>query len=237
MADPQNLTLSSDQRGSVGPADPGRARAVLVTSALALGAATVAAVLAWKPWPERNDLTYEALAPVRDSTWVGITVDAAAFAVVAVALSLTVCLLVRGRGAGLANAGAVLAMLGGILFAMGAFGFAALAWHAAEATVVPPEVGTELLRYADGNPAHLLVLQMAGFLGYSVGTVLLSVALLRAAALPRWVPVSVLALTAAQFVPFPARALDLVQIMLMAVLVASAGVAFRTLTSGPRRSG
>jgi hypothetical protein len=205
----------------------GRARSTILASALAVGAVAVAAVLLFRPWPERNAFDYDQIAPSRDGIWTGILVDGLGFAVTAVALSLVVCAMARTRGAVWANVGAVVTSLGGIAFAMGAFAFAALAWYATDATVLSEEQGARMLDHVVDNPQHAMVMQMAGFLGYTIGSVLLSVALLRARAVPRAIPVAVLVLTAAQFSGVDERVLDFVQIALMAVLVCIAALFVR----------
>jgi hypothetical protein len=125
----------------------------------------------------------------------------------------------------------VAATLGGITYAMGAFGFAALAWYATETSALPVEEGTALLEYAVDHPAHVLGPQMAGFLLFTIGTVLLSVALLRSRTVPRWLPAGLLVLTAATFLPVPSRVLDSIQVVFMALLVV---LAWRNYTGRPR---
>src|SRR5207344_2844636 len=95
----------------------GRARVTIVASALTLGSAAVAAVLLWHPGPPRNDFSYTALAPVRDATWLGMLIDSIGLSAAAIGLSISVCLLTPARGAVVANVGAVLATLGGAVFA------------------------------------------------------------------------------------------------------------------------
>jgi len=65
------------------------------------------------------------------------------------------------------------------------------------------------------------------FIRRPIATTLLSVALLRARAVPRAIPVAVLVLTAAQFSGVDERVLDFVQIALMAVLVCIAALFVR----------
>lgn len=196
-----------------------RSRKTLVASALAVSAAAVGSVLLLQPWPVRNRFGYGDIAPIRDGMWTGIVIDALAFAVLGVALSLVVCMLARSRGAVWATVGAVVTSLGGIAFAMGAFGFGSLAWYATDTTAIPVETGTEFLKYAVDNPQHGMVLQMAGFLLYTLGSVALTIALLRARTVPTWLPSAFLVLTVAQFTPVPSRVLDLIQVAVMAALV------------------
>src|SRR5687768_7810415 len=169
-------------------------RTTLVAAALAVSAAAVASVLLWHPWPVRDRFGYGDIAPIRDGMWTGIVIDALAFVVLGVALSLVVCMLARSRGAAWATVGAVVTSLGGIAFAMGAFGFASLSWYATDTTAIPVESGTELLKYAVDNPQHGMVLQMAGFLLFTVGSILLAVALIRSRSVPVWLPIAFLVL-------------------------------------------
>jgi hypothetical protein len=198
---------------------PSRSRTTLVAAALAVSAAAVASVLLWQPWPTRDRFGYGDIAPIRDGMWTGIVIDAMAFGVLGVALSLVVCMLARSRGAVWATVGAVVTSLGGITFAMGAFGFASLAWYATDTTAIPVETGTEFLKYAVDNPQHGTVLQMAGFLLFTLGSISLFIALTRARSVPLWLPITFFVLVVAQFTPVPSRALDLVQVALMALLV------------------
>jgi hypothetical protein len=223
MSTHQHLTASAGYDTS-SPDAISQGRTTIIAVALGLAAAAEAAVLLWNPWPARDDLSYDAVAPVRDDTWLGITIDALGFGTMAVMLGLAVCVLVRARGSRWANAGAVLASLGGVLYAMGAFAFAAFSWYATETDAISAKAGTALMEHAEDNPEHILLPQMAGFLLVTLALVAISVALLRARTTPTWLPVSILVLTAAQFTPVPGRVLDLVQAALMALFVVLAVV-------------
>ena len=123
-----------------------RARTIIIAATLALGAAVVATVLLFRPWPVRNSFLYNELAPVRDGIWTSILVDSVAFAAVAIGLSLVVAQMTPTRGVWLANIGAVVATAGGVLFAMGAFAFAMFTWYVTDAAApdrgrhAPPRV-------------------------------------------------------------------------------------------------
>jgi len=130
--------------------------------------------------------------------------------------------LARSRGAVWASVGAVITTLGGIAYAMGAFGFVAVIWYATETDAVSVAEGTKLLDYSVDHPEHGMVVQMAGFLLFTIGSVVLSVALIRARTVPLWLPIAFLVLVATQFAPIPSRVLDFVQVALMALLVALA---------------
>lgn len=220
------MTTAAHPRSTMvasGPA-PSRTRRVLITAPLVLGGLAIAVVLVLVPWGERNELSYGALAPIRDAAWAGIAVDAVAMAAVGVCLGLVVSRLARGAGAGWANVGGVLTAAGGVLFALGMYSFGALAWYATETAAISPAEGAALLDYAVANPQHGMLLQVVGFLTFTLGTLALSVALLRAATVPKWLPIAVIVLTAALFVA-PARLQDLAQAAQMLVF-AGIGVAY-----------
>lgn len=194
-------------------------RARIVAVVLAAGAVAVAAVLLWHPFGERNDLSYAALAPVRDAAWAGAVIDGLGFAAVGVALGLAACLLAPARGAVWASTGAVLTGAGGIAFCAGMYAVAVLAWFVTATEVVPPETGTELMAYVEENFGRVGALQMAGFLLFTVGALVLMVALWRARSVPRWFPGGFAVLTLAAFAPLPSRVLDLVQAVQFGSLV------------------
>jgi hypothetical protein len=195
-----------------------RERSLFVGAALIGAAAVVALVLLFRPWPVRNSFLYEELAPVRDAIWSAILVDALAFALVGLTLSLGVCLLAQGRGARLALLGAIVTSVGGLLFAIGAFAFAAFTWYATDPTALPLAEGRRFLEYAVANPEHLMLPQMLGFLLYTLGSLILAAALIRSRAIPRWLPIALVVATVAQF-GVTDRALDFVQIGAMGVLI------------------
>lgn len=91
---------------------------------------------------------------------------------------------------------------------------------------LPIADGTRLLEYAVANPEHGMLLQMGGFLLYTVGTLFLAGALLRAGSIPRWLPIAVIALAIAQFATRD-RILDFVQVAAMSVLMILAALALR----------
>ncbi len=200
----------------------------LVAAGLALGAAAVSAVLVWHPWESRDQFGYADLEPIRDSLWQAVVVDAVAYAVVAVAFSIVVCLLARTRGAVWATVGAALSTLGGIAFAMGEFAFAALSWHVTDPEVLTAQQGGRLLDQVVDHPEHGMVVQMAGFLLLTLGAIALCTALLRARAVPVWLPVGIIVCMLAQFAPFPSRVLDFVQVVPMALLVVLAWLFVRS---------
>lgn len=209
--------LSTADRASV-RVDVAGGRTLIVAATLMLAATAVALVLLFRPWPVRNSFLYEELAPFRDAIWTTILIDAVAFAVVGISLSLGVCLLAPARGARLANLGAIVTTAGGLFFAMGAFAFAAFTWYVTDPTALPIQDGARFLEFAVANPEHLMLPQMLGFLLYTIGTLILAAAMLRSGAVSRWLPIAIVGTTLAQFAVHD-RALDFVQIGAMAVLV------------------
>jgi hypothetical protein len=117
--------------------------------------------------------------------------------------------------------------LGGLAFAMGNFGFGAISWYATSTEVLSIEAGTELLKYVEDNPGHVFVVGMAGFIAFTIGSLLLMVALIRSRSVPRWLPIGLIVLTVAQFAPVSSRVLDAIQVVLMALLAVLATVLVR----------
>jgi hypothetical protein len=142
--------------------------------------------------------------------------DGICLAVVAVSLNILVCHLVRGRGRAVALAGAVLTTVGGICFAMGGFAFATITWFASG---ISEDAGRELVGYANDNVPHLLGASMSGFFLFTVGGLVLAGALMLARAVPAAGVAAYALLVVAQFTPLPGRALDFLQIAMMALFV------------------
>jgi hypothetical protein len=199
-------------------ASPALAR--LVAGALVVGAACASAVLAWRPFPERNDISFTGFAPTADAAWIGALLDGVAVAVVGVSIGLAACCLVTSRGARWALVGVAATGLGGMLFLAGIFGYAALAWYAVQPAVGEP-AGTALLDLVEKEPAHVLVPQVVGFLLFNIGTLLVAVALWRGRALHRPLIGVLVLLVLAQFAfpesMGPRRFIDAIQIGIMLV--------------------
>ena len=87
------------------------------------------------------------------------------------------------------------------------------------------------MKYAVDNPQHGMVLQMAGFLLFTLGSIALFIALIRARTVPLWLPIAFFVLVVAQFTPVPGRVLDFVQVALMALLVVLAWMFHRETTA------
>lgn len=187
-----------------------RARQVFITAPALLGALTTVALLFIRPWGERNQLSYEAIAPIRDAAWTGILIDSLATIAVGIGLSLVVCHLAPAKGATWAHIGAVLATAGSVVFGLGAFSFAGVLWHITDTDSVSPTAGETIVEHILAHPQHTILIQTAGFLAFTAGILLLCVALLRARTIARWLPLAVLVLTIAIFAA-PAGVVDYVQ--------------------------
>jgi hypothetical protein len=209
----------------------GPARLRTASTALGASALTVAGLLAFPPWGDRLDsseedfLVYEKLQEVRDGAWAGLVVDGFAYAILGLALSLGVLHLVRGRGRVAALIGAVLTTAGGVLFAMGAAAFATFTWFVT-APGLAEGAGESLVDQGNDHVARLLGIDMAGFLAFTLGTLVLAAALVRARALPRPAVGVFVVLTLGLFA-VPNDVLNYLQIGQMVLLVGFAAVVWR----------
>lgn len=193
------------------PATAGRIR--LVAVALAAAAVTLAGLVITHPWGERLDsssdevLDYDHVLAHHANAWPAMLVDVFAVGVVAVCLAVAVTHLVRARGRTLATVGGVLLVAGGILSAMGGFAFATVTYFVAE---LPEASGRDLVDTANDDVAHLLGVEMAGFLLVTLGSLVLAAALVRGRAVPRPAVAAFVLLTFGLFATTGA-ALDVVQ--------------------------
>jgi hypothetical protein len=229
------MTITSSHTTSTAPADRvTTTRMRLVASGLAAAALTIAGLLVTTPWGDRYDssadevLDYDGLAAVRDGAWGGMLVDGLAFAILGLTAGIVISHLVRGRGRVAALVGVTLTTVGGALFAMGGFAFATVTWFASG---ISEPAGRELVSYANDNVPHLLGASMAGFLLVTLGSLVLAFAAFRGRALPMAGVAAYVVLVIAQFTPLPGRALDFLQIAMMALLVALAVSVMRRPTA------
>ena len=228
------MTTTSPPRldGSVPTSETDFGRIRLTAAALAASAATVVVLLATTPWGDRLDsgadtiLTYDKLLAVRDAAWPAMLLDSFAFAVIGLTLGLGVLHLARAQGRIAALLGAALTTTGGILFAMGATAFATFAWFIT-ADGLPRGAGQSLVDYANDHPGHLIGPNTAGFLLITIGALVLSVALIRARAVPVPALIAFIVLTLAQFAGLPGRTMDFIQIAMMMLVIGFAAVIWR----------
>ena len=192
--------------------DPGATRTLARALAVvtSLGALAVVAVLVWRPWVDRNAFGYGDIAPRRNAIWAGSLIDGLGFALAAVGVGIAACWLAQGRGRGFAVPGALLMAVGGITFAMGSSAFAAAGWMATS-DVISEKAGRALLHSVGSEGSQVFVPAAVGFLVTTLGSLLIAVALLRARTIPTWIPISLIVLTLAQFVPLPSRLLDVIE--------------------------
>jgi hypothetical protein len=87
---------------------------------------------------------------------------------------------------------------------------------------VPEASGRTLVDYANDNVGHLLGATMAGFFFFTLGGLVLAAALFRSRAVPVAGVAAYVLLVLAQFAPLPGRALDYLQMAMMALFVALA---------------
>lgn len=211
---------------------PGPTRLRVAAVALGASAATISVLLATTPWGDRLDsssadvLSYDDLVKVHDAAWPSMLIDGFAFAVIGLTVGLGVLHLVCGRGRIAAVVGAVMTAAGGILFGMGAVGFATIGWFAS-ADGLSDGTGQALVDFANDNPGHLMGPDLAGFLLNAVGSLVLAVALIRSRAVPVYAAVAYILLTLAQFSGLPGRAMDFLQIAMMLGLIGFAAVLWR----------
>jgi hypothetical protein len=207
-------------------------RTRVAAAALAAAAATVGVLLATTPWGDRLDsssddvLSYDRLLDVRDAAWSSMLLDSFAYAVIGLTVGLGVLHLVRTKGRVAALVGAVLTTAGGILFAMGGAAFATVVWFIT-ADGLAEGAGPSLVDYANDHVGHLMGIDMAGFALTTLGSLVLAAALIRARAVPVPAVVAYLLLTVAQFAGLPGRAMDVLQIVMMALLIGLAALVWR----------
>jgi len=228
------MTTTSPTRldGSAATSETGSGRVRLTAAALAASSATVIVLLATTPWGDRLDsgadeiLIYDKLLDGRDVAWPSMLLDAFAFAVIGLTVGLGVLHLARAKGRVAALLGAALSTAGGILFAMGGTAFATLVWFIS-ADGLPRGAGQSLVDYANDHPGHLVGPSIAGFLLTTIGALVLSVALIRARAVPVPAVIVYIVLTLVQFIGPQGRTLDVLQIAMMGLLIGFASAIWR----------
>lgn len=212
---------------------PGRIR--LVAAVLAAASAVLAVLVLTHPWGERLDssaddvVTYEYVLENHGHAWPAMLADVIAFGLIAVCLAIGVAHLVQGRGRVAASIGAALVVLGGLLSAMGSFAFVTVLHFVG---ALPEDAGRALVDTANDDVGHLLGVEMAGFLLFTLGSLVLAFALFRSRAVPRPVVGLYVALTIALFAGVSGTAMDVVQ---AAQVLVAGSLAIPLLGSAARR--
>jgi hypothetical protein len=215
----QHVTSASVENGTAPTVPAGRARVRVVATALASGAVAASVNLLARPLPADDFDTYAASAPVRDALWVFSIIGAVGTAVAYIAVGLAVCLLVPTRGAVWATVGALFTALGGVGYAAGFFAIGAVHWYATS-DAIPTDAGTALVTYAGEDSGHVFGPQIAGFLLFVVGYVVLSaVALWRSRSVPRWLPIAVPVTFLGTMIAGTGVAFDVANAVFMATMV------------------
>jgi hypothetical protein len=186
MLDQERAAARSTDRATV-------ARVTLL--AVALGTTAVAAAVGGLFWPEAegggDTYSYADIAPVRELWW-GLLGSLAVVAVVNVPLqALATMYLVRARGQVWATVGGCLMWVGIGLQATGGAGWASAYFYPTDPSL-DQSVGSAVIEAANNDQAHLFGFLVPGALLVVLGTVVQCVGLLRARALPVWVPICLL---------------------------------------------
>jgi hypothetical protein len=160
---------------------------ILVTSVTAAGLSLVSLL---KPIGAGGDALpgYAALAPVRDYAWAFFTFAGVQMVVGVCAAALAAWILVPARGARWATVGGSLVWLGAALYAVGIGGWAAVYYFGTD-RALGAATATRLVDRYNHDAAHMLLVPVSGAALVMVGSLLLAVALWRARAVPRWVPI------------------------------------------------
>jgi len=131
---------------------------------------------------------YAAIAPLRGYVWAFLVVAAVQMIVGACAAALAAWLLAPGRGARWATVGGSLVWLGAAVYGVGVGGWAAVYFYGSDPAALDPATAGRLIDHANGDTARMLAVPIGGALLVALGSLLLAVALWRAATVPRWLP-------------------------------------------------
>jgi hypothetical protein len=171
---------------SLAPATPSRAvllfLTILITSLVGVG------VTLQFPTDDAG-FTRAAVIADRDAFWLVLVVAAINLAVGIPALAIAGMRLASGRGSTLATVGGAVMWLGGGVYAAGVATWAGMFFTATDPDVLDPAVSTALIEAINANVVRLWATAGSGAALVALGTVLLSIGLLRARTLPRWVPI------------------------------------------------
>ena len=167
-----------------------RARAGMITAVTALGAIAFVAFLIWHAPYDRDEVVpYEEVLSVRDGWYASHYFGGAALGIGLVAFAAASWLLVRnGPGSGLVTVGGALTALAGVPIAAG-LGAEGVAYsYATDQNVLSEQEGAVLLEYMFQHSDRYVVLLIAGLVTMAAGSLVIAGGLLRARAVPVWVP-------------------------------------------------
>jgi len=205
-------------------------RPVSVAALLALSAVIAAAAILGRPLAAANFDNFAAFAAQRNEVWVFSLVSGLAIGASYILAGIATCLLVVGRGAGLATAGAVLTGLGGLSFTSGFFALGASSWFA---TADVPG-GAEHFEFVQDHAMRAFGPQAAGFMLSVLGFLLLAAALWRSQEVPRWLPIAIPVAIVVMIGSGTGRTYDVMHGVFMATLV---GLAWFLWMAGRRTPG
>ncbi len=190
-------------------------RAATVAALLAVSAAIAAAAILGRPLAAVDFDNLDVFKGERNEVWVFSLVSGLAIGASYVSAGIATCLLVVGRGARLATAGAVLTGIGGLCFTSGFFALGAASWFAS----ADGPGGPEQFQYLQDNAMRAFGPQAGGFLLSGIGFLLLAAALWRSREVPRWLPVAIPVALVLMIGSGTGRAYDVLHATFMATLV------------------
>jgi hypothetical protein len=159
---------------------------ILVTSVSAFGLSVVSFA---KPIGEGDGMPdFAAIAPNRAYVWAFFLVAGVQLVVGASAAALAAWLLASDRGARWATVGGSLVWLGAAIYGVGIGGWATVYYFATDPTALDPAAATRLVDHVN-DAGRTLGVPIGGALLVALGSLLLAVAVWRAATVPRWVPI------------------------------------------------
>ena len=199
-------------------------RAATVAALLGVSAVIAAGTMLGRPIAAVDFDNLEVLAVERNEVWVFSLVSGLSIGAGYVLAGIATCLLVVGRGARLATAGAVLTGIGGLSFSSGFFAFGSASWFAS--ADVPG--GAAYFEYLQDNAMRAFGPQMAGFLLGVLGMFLLASALWRSHEVPRWLPIAIPVAIVLMVGSGTGRVYDVMHAVFMATMVALAWFLWRS---------
>jgi hypothetical protein len=131
---------------------------------------------------------YAAIAPMRGYVWAFFVVAAVQMIIGACAGALAAWLLAPGRGARWATVGGSFVWLGAAIYGVGIGGWAAIYFYGTDPAALDPATAGRLIDHVNDDTARMLAVPIGGALLVALGSLVIAVALWRAATVPRWVP-------------------------------------------------